>query len=86
MKRLIEENEQDGLLSLMGKRVTFWCVNYIYTGKLIGVNDVEVRLTDAAVVYETGPLTDGAGWKDSQPLPHDQFVRLSAVESYGELK
>jgi len=85
MKRLIEENENDGLLSLMGKRVTFWCVNYIYTGKLIGVNDVEVRLTDAAVVYETGPLTE-PNWKDAEPLPHDQFIRLSAVESYGELK
>lgn len=39
MKKLIEEVEGEGLLSLMDQRVTLFCCRYIYTDKLIGVND-----------------------------------------------
>ena len=85
MKRLVEEVEGEGLVSLMGQRVTFFCMNYIYTGKLIGVNDADVLLTDAAIVYETGELTTKE-WKDSQTLPHDLYIRTGAIESYMVLK
>jgi hypothetical protein len=84
MRKIVEE-VGEGLESLLGERVTLWCMNYIYTGKLIGVNDTCVKLTNAGVVYETGPLTDDK-WKDMQPLPHDWYVQLSAVESFGILK
>lgn len=85
MKRLVEEVEGEGLLGLLGQRVTLFCSAYIYTGKLVGVNDSCVKLIDAAIVYETGAF-DGSGWKDAQKLPHDWYVQLSAVESFGVLK
>lgn len=85
MKRLVEEVEDEGLLSLIGQRVTLFCSAYIYTGKLVGVNDSCVKLSEAAIVYETGELTDGK-WKDAQKLPKDWYVQLTAVESFGLLK
>lgn len=80
MKKLVEESGE-GLVKLMGERVTLFCLNYIYTGKLVGVNDACVLLQDAAIVYETGAFTD-AKWKDAQALPQPLYVMLSAVESF----
>jgi len=85
MKRLIEDVEGEGLMSLMGQRITLFCVNYIYTGKLVGVNDSDVKLSDAAIVYETGAFGE-SNWKDAQSYPSDLYVRTSAIESYGILK
>jgi hypothetical protein len=85
MKKLVEEVEGEGLVKLMGQRVTLWCCRYIYTGKLIGVNDDCVLLTDCGVVFETGPYDDKQ-WKDYQKLPNDHYVMKSAIESFGVLK
>lgn len=85
MKKLIEEVEGEGLLSLMGLRITLFCINYIYTGKLVGVNTDCVLLRDAAIVYETGELTTKE-WKDAQPLPNDVYVSTNAIESFMVLK
>lgn len=85
MKKLIEEVENEGLIKLMGERVTFFCLNYIYTGKLIGVNDQFVQLEDAAIVYETGAFTD-KDWKDAQKLPKPVYIMLATVESFSVLK
>jgi hypothetical protein len=85
MKKLVEEVNGEGLDKLIGERVTLFCVNYIYTGKLTGVNETCVLLSDAAIVYETGGLTSD-NWRDAQSLPHDWYVQLSAVESFGVLK
>ena len=85
MKKLIEEVSGEGLESLMGERVTLFCMNYFYTGKLIGVNDTCVLLTEAAIVYETGNLTDSYG-KDAQNLPNDWYVQIASIESFGLLK
>ena len=85
MKRLIEDVDGEGLLKLMGKQVTFFCMNYIYTGKLVGVNEKEVMLSDASIVYETGSFSDSA-WKDVQKLPEDVYIFLNSVESYMVLK
>lgn len=85
MKVLVTEKEGEGLEALMGQRVTLFCMNYIYTGKLIGVNQTCVKLSDAAVVYETGALTDKT-WKDAQSLPRDWYVSTAAIESFGILK
>ena len=87
MKKLVQVQEVagEGLVSLMGQRVTLFCLNYIYTGDLVGVNDVEVLLENPAIVYETGPFPD-PDWKDAQSLPNALFIRLSAVESYGLVK
>ena len=87
MKKLVKVQEivGEGLVGLMGERVTLFCVNYIYTGMLSGVNDSCVELTDAAIVYETGELNT-KDWKDAQSLPHPLYVMLSAVESFMILK
>lgn len=87
MKKLISvvEVEGEGLTKLLGERVTLFCLNYIYTGELVGVNDSCVLLKDAAIVYETGPLTDKA-WKDAQKLPGEWYVQKGAIESFGVLK
>jgi hypothetical protein len=85
MKVLVNEVENEGLVALMGKRVTLFCGVYIYTGKLVGVNDTCVKLEDAGIVYETGPFSDKK-WKDCQSLPKDWYVTMQSIESFGELK
>jgi len=85
MKKLVKEVETEGLEKLLGERVTLFCVNYIYTGLLAGVNDSCVLLEDAGIVYETGSLTD-KDWKDHQKLPYEWYVQTSAIESFGKLK
>ena len=75
------EVENEGLVSLLQQNVTLFCMNYIYAGKLVGVNDKYIKLEKASVVYETGAFTDKA-FKDAQPLPHDLYVMQSAIESF----
>lgn len=85
MKKIVEEVSREGLDKLLGERVTLFCLNYIYTGKLSGINDSCVLLTDAAIVYETGSFSNQK-WKDAQSLPRDWYVQKSAIESFGVLK
>jgi len=80
-----EEIEGEGLLALLGKRVTLFCMNYIYTGELEGVNDTCVKLRDAYIVYETGAFTD-TNWKDAQKLSKEFYVQTAAIESFGVVK
>lgn len=87
MKKVVSVTEVDGegLEALLNETVTLFCMNYIYTGRLIGVNGTCVLLGDAKIVYETGPLTDGK-WKDAQALPGNWYVQTAAIESFGILK
>ena len=85
MKKIVEEVNGEGLDKLMGERVTLFCLNYIYTGKLIGVNDTCVLLSDPAIVYETGAF-DESDWKDAQNLPNDLYIQTCMIESFGLLK
>lgn len=85
MRKIVEEVSGEGLEKLLGERITLFCLNYIYTGKLIGVNASCVLLENAAIVYETGELTDKK-WKDAQALPNQWYVQLGAIESFGVLK
>lgn len=85
MRKLVEDVPGEGLDSLLGERITIYCMNYFYTGKLVGVNDTCVKLTDAAIVFETGKFNDSE-WKDAQDLPNDWYVQVSAIESFGILK
>lgn len=72
--------------SLMGEVVTIFACRYIYTGKLVGVNDTCVELEDPAIVYETGPF-DNKEWADAQKLPHKTFfIATGAIESFGRMK
>ncbi len=85
MKKLVSVVEVDGegLASLLGEYVTVWCLNYIYSGKLAGVNRDDILLEEAVVVYETGTLK-GSAFKDAQALPTPQYIRTAAIESYGK--
>ncbi len=84
MKRLIE-TEEGGLPAMLGENVCLFCGVYIYAGKLSGVNDTHVELTEAKLVYETGHLVEG-GWKDAQKLPGTWRVMVAAIESWGGSK
>ena len=88
MKKLIEVTEVagEGLEALLGEKVLLFCLNYIYTGKLVGVNESFVQLEDPAIVYETGPFSD-SNYKDAQRL-HTKvwYVQRGAVESFGVSK
>ncbi len=46
IKKLVNvtEIESEGIIKLLGERVTFFCLNYIYVGELMGVNDTCVLL------------------------------------------
>lgn len=85
MKKLIVKEPGEGLVKLLGERITLFCLNYIYTGTLAGVNADCVLLTQPAIVYETGAFTD-AKWKDAQPLPHELYVMQACIESFGRVK
>ena len=88
MKKLKEviEVENSGLVSLLGERITFFCLNYIYVGKLVGVNDTCIELENPAIVFETGKFTDG-DYKDEQSLNVPSFfISMNCIESFGKLK
>jgi len=86
VKRINESDEHSGLEALLGETITLFCMNYIYTGKLIGVNDTHVELDNAKIVYETGDLKE-AEWRDAQSLPVLPWhVQVSAIESWGIVK
>lgn len=87
MKKIVNVTEVsgEGLVALMGERITLFALNYIYTGKLVGVNESCVLLEDTYVVYETGSFSDKT-WKDAQKLPGNWYVQISAIESFGILK
>lgn len=87
MKQLVEvkEVEGEGLVKLMGQVVTLFCLNYIYTGRLVGVNTDYVKLEKASIVYETGDFSTKS-WKDAQALPNELYVRTPCIESFMVLK
>jgi hypothetical protein len=85
MRKIVEEVSGEGLEKLLGERVTLFCLNYIYTGKLTGVNAACVLLSDPSIVYETGPFTE-KNWKDVQALPNELYVMLACIESCGIVK
>ena len=79
----VTEVEGEGLEALLNENVLLFGLNYIYSGKLVGVNDKFVKLEDAKIVYETGPFTDKT-YKFAEALPSKfWYVQTSAVESYG---
>ena len=79
----VVEVDGEGLVALLGEEIMVWCANYIYSGVLDGVNEKDIILTEAKLVYQTGPLQD-KGFEDAQPLPGKQwYVRTDFIESYG---
>ena len=86
MKRIIETTEASAMEQLLGETVLLFCLNYIYTGKLIAVNESTVTLSEPRIVYETGPFTDSK-YKDAQSLCVPEWnVSIGAIESFGKSK
>lgn len=85
MKKIVTVTEVDGegLVALMGKKVMLFCMNYIYTGTLVGVNQSCILLEEAAIVYETGAF-DSKSFKDAQRLHHSLYIQTGAIESFCE--
>lgn len=85
MKKVVQVTEVDGegLEALLDKQVLLFCLNYIYTGKLVGVNKTCVLLENAGLVYETGAF-DKTVFTDMQRLPHQLYVQTGAIESFAE--
>ena len=84
MKKIVEVSDE-GFEGLLGETVTLFCMNYFYTGKLVGVNASCVKLDDPKVVYETGEWS-AKDWADAQSLPGSIYVQVSSVEAFGVLK
>lgn len=87
MKKIVNvaEVEGEGLVALMGERITLFCMNYFYTGDLVGVNDTCVLLDNPSIVYETGDFST-ANWKDAQALPNSLYVQIASIEAFGKVK
>lgn len=86
MKKLVIEDEQEGLMSLLGEKVLLMTSGYFYTGKLIGVNDSCVKLEDPAIVYETGAWADKKYSNEQSMCKKFHYVSIGAIESFGESK
>lgn len=86
MKRIVEVKEvaDQGLEALLGEEVTFFCLNYIYHGTLVGVNTTDILIENPKIVYETGAF-DAPSFKDAQKLGKEWRIRAAAIESYGAL-
>ena len=81
--REIVDETKEGLLALMGEKVLIFCPNYIYFGKLVGVNEQCVKLEGAKIVYETGAF-DAPALKDAQCLPSKfWYIATPLIESFG---
>lgn len=89
MKTLVEvqEVEKEGFLALLGQVITVYCTGFIYTGKLVGVNDSCIKLSGASIVYDTGSFTNKS-WTTSEKFPGtgDWYIQCSSIESFGILK
>lgn len=85
MKKIVTVTEVDGegFVALLGKQVVLFCLNYIYTGTLSGVNSTCVLLENAAIVYETGAFSD-KNFKDAQKILFPLYVQMGAIESFSE--
>lgn len=88
-KKVIEaaivEEENEGLIALLGKDITCFCAVYIYTGKLVGVNKTCIKLENPKIVYETGAFNTKE-WKDAQALPNELYLQVGMIEAFGIVK
>lgn len=85
LMKIVETNETP-LEGLIGERVTFFCLNYIYAGELIGINESSVCLRNPSIVYETGDFKNDE-YPDEQSLCTDEFfIAMNCIESFGKLK
>lgn len=82
MKHIVEISNE-GLESLLGKRVLIMSAGYFYEGILVGVNEKCVKIEDAHIVYSTGAWSDKE-YSDIQKM-HQKiwYVNCGLIESFG---
>ena len=88
MKKLVNvvETNESAFESLMGETITVFSLNYIYHGKLIGVNKENILLENPKIVFETGKFSESS-FKDIQPLNTKEFfLQMGTIESFGVLE
>jgi hypothetical protein len=83
MKMIVTEVENEGLEALMGKRVTLFCGVYIYTGKLVGVNQHSASSwktlgLSTRLVLSTDKNVEGLSVRCS----NDWYVTTQSIESF----
>jgi hypothetical protein len=85
MRKIIEvDSKTEGLEKLLGENVVIFCINYIYHGKLSGVNEDYIVLDSPSIIYETGSFSEKE-WGDIQSLNQKEWmVQKSAIESFGK--
>ena len=83
MKKIIKTTDDEGLTALLGELVLIFCLNYIYYGKLVGVNDSCIKIEKCNIIYETGAFNEKA-FKDKQFLAEEWYIAISAIESFGK--
>ena len=81
----VTEVEKEGFLALLGETITCFCAVYIYTGKLIGVNETCIKLENPSIVFETGGF-ETKSWKDAQKLPNELYLQTGMIEAFGVIK
>lgn len=59
---------------------TFVCTNYIYSGQIDSIYADMVVLSNAEIVFETGPLNE-KGWRNSEKLPTLVCITKQSIES-----
>lgn len=84
MKKIVEVIDE-GFEGLLGEIVTLFCMNYFYTGKLVGVNSTCVKLDEPKIVYDTGDWSS-KDWLDAQSLSASIYVQTSSIEAFGVMK
>jgi hypothetical protein len=85
VKKIIEvDSKTEGLEKLLGENVVIFCINYIYHGKLSGVNEDYIVLDNPSIIYETGAFSEEE-WGDIQSLNQKEWmIQKSAIESFGK--
>jgi hypothetical protein len=85
MKKIVTEEQGEGLEKLLGEYVTLYCSSFIYAGILKGVDAKCALLENASIVYDTGTHADES-WQTAEEMPGDWYVMLTSVESFGVFK
>jgi hypothetical protein len=85
MKHIIDNNDTNIIDTYLGEITTIFCCRYIYTGKVIKIDDKHLVLEGCKIVYETGEFCD-KNWKDAQSLETKEWViALQSIESFGKI-
>ena len=59
----VVEVPEEGFLALLGQTITCFCAVYIYTGKLVGVNEDCIKLEAPKIVL--GSRSGSRSWSES---------------------